>query len=944
MDKPTFRNHFETLLGVSPFPWQEELWRRMIEPPDTWPRVVDIPTGLGKTSVIAVWLLALLNNTNRIPRRLVYVVNRRTVVDQTTIEVQKMRNALPQLNRPEFNTLAISTLRGQFADNREWFSDPSKPAVICGTVDMIGSRLLFGGYRIGFKSRPLHAGFLGQDALLIHDEAHLEPAFQKLIESIQQEQVQEKQTHDLPWPKLQVMALSATAREGNTDTQKDGYFTLSDEEQNPSDNSPALPSEPIHFVWRRLRAAKALRLHPMEDDKPAKRVKPVKPVTELAFEKEQTKCAVLIFLRNVKDAEAVACELNKRVKEINKKCKTPHTSQRVVTLTGTMRGYERDELVKSSPVFARFMPSSNRAENVIPVEDTAYLVCTAAGEVGVNLSADHMVCDLSTFDSMAQRLGRVNRFGERTDTRIEVVHPKQFKKKDKNGKTKITELDRRHKKTLALLRSLPRADGESYDASPLALTNLDANARVAAFAPEPTILPATDILFDAWAMTSIRESMPGRPPVAPYLHGVTEWEPPRTSVAWREEVEWITKELIGRHGQDFPQTLLDDYPVKPHELLSDVSERVYAHLTRIQERTNGTCPVWIIGDRSQVEVSNLEELLAGERKIVVRRIADCTIILPPSVGGLSKNGTLDGKSGYNSRRQDYYDIADRWLDENEQQRRVRRWDDKSPPKGMALLRVIDINPAGDEFDTPSGAGKLRESEAAEKEQPPSSAVRRLWYWYARPRDTEDATRTSTAPVPWDQHVDSVVKCVAGMANALGLPEDLKQAIILAAEFHDLGKKRELWQRSIGNPDPTTWYAKPGKPESGPPWRPRMLSKYRHEFGALLDAIDPSLDHYAKLYSLSEDMQDVVLHLIAAHHGYARPHFPAQTTIDPNHPQFMCDEAATEVLRRFARMQRRYGRWGLAYLESLLRAADWAVSAGVATLADSDDDHTEEDGL
>ena len=84
--------------------------------------------------------------------------------------------------------MAISTLRGQFADNREWSADPSRPAVIVGTVDMIGSRLLFGGYGIGFKTRPLHAGFLGIDALLVHDEAHLEPAFQQLIEAIGDEQ------------------------------------------------------------------------------------------------------------------------------------------------------------------------------------------------------------------------------------------------------------------------------------------------------------------------------------------------------------------------------------------------------------------------------------------------------------------------------------------------------------------------------------------------------------------------------------------------------------------------------------------------------------------------------------------------------------------------------------------------------------------------------------
>src|SRR5260370_26979607 len=84
--------------------------------------------------------------------------------------------------------LAISTLRGQFADNAEWRADPARAAIVIGTVDMIGSRLLFSGYGCGFKTRPLHAGFLGQDVLLVHDEAHLEPAFQTLLTAIQQEQ------------------------------------------------------------------------------------------------------------------------------------------------------------------------------------------------------------------------------------------------------------------------------------------------------------------------------------------------------------------------------------------------------------------------------------------------------------------------------------------------------------------------------------------------------------------------------------------------------------------------------------------------------------------------------------------------------------------------------------------------------------------------------------
>ena len=48
------------------------------------------------------------------------------------------------------------------------------------TIDMIGSKLLFSGYGDGRYKRPQHAGLIGQDSLIVHDEAHLTPAFSKL--------------------------------------------------------------------------------------------------------------------------------------------------------------------------------------------------------------------------------------------------------------------------------------------------------------------------------------------------------------------------------------------------------------------------------------------------------------------------------------------------------------------------------------------------------------------------------------------------------------------------------------------------------------------------------------------------------------------------------------------------------------------------------------------
>ncbi len=155
-DRIEFATAFGQLTGHAPFPWQASLYERFSEG-DDFPTACDLPTGLGKTAVIAIWLIALANHPNKMPRRLVYVVNRRTVVDQTTDEVQQLRKNLPHLGT-WFQELAVSTLSGQFADNRAWSNDPSKPAVICGTVDIIGSRLLFSGRSLCFAGLAVAVG------------------------------------------------------------------------------------------------------------------------------------------------------------------------------------------------------------------------------------------------------------------------------------------------------------------------------------------------------------------------------------------------------------------------------------------------------------------------------------------------------------------------------------------------------------------------------------------------------------------------------------------------------------------------------------------------------------------------------------------------------------------------------------------------------------------
>lgn len=853
--KLSFAEAFEKLTGRTPFPWQEALFQQLRLGGDAIPSRCDIPTGLGKTSVIAVWLLARQENP-LLPRRLVYVVNRRTVVDQTTEEVEKIRNNLPEIGRDR-ESLAISTLRGQFADNREWSADPSREAVICGTVDMIGSRLLFDGYGLSYRAKPLHAGFLGQDALIVHDESHLEPAFQDLLVAIEKEQRSGRYKDRFP---LRVMALSATTRSGeNGDSEK--VFMISDADRTHPE------------VARRLHAVKRLHLIPQTEPKAGGQL------AKLALEKfKDSGAAVLIFARTIEDVQAILAALDKAgVKKDQKE-----------QLIGPMRGRERNRLADSE-VFRRFLPGA--ASN----EKTVFLVCTSAGEVGVNLSADHLVCDLTTLESMAQRFGRVNRFGLRDDSEIYVIHPTRFD-------DKAPEPQR--ERTLELLK---RLDG---DASLEALARLSEEERGHAFSPPPKICPTSDMLFDAWALTSLRGELPGRPKIEPYLHGVREFEPPETRVAWREEVRIITGDLAIDYP---PEDLLEEYPLKPHELLTDRTDRVHKELVKLAQR-HPDSPIWVIDDFGEVAVSTLDQLSDKSGR---EAIAGKTILLPHDIGGLTAEGLLDGAAPAPEKGSN--DVADEPATTEEPQTRIRlkiptsrlkepRGDNdelKEKTRGMRLILRIDLS-----VDEEA-------SDEAEPKEPQS------WLWFERSAPTENS-KSASDPVLLDNHVKDVVQRLDAILSRLTLdpvPEvdaKLKRAVRLAAEWHDSGKRRELWQRSIGRPNELSdhWYAK-----SGRFWRVREVARYRHEFGSLVD-----VQGHKEFQSLDDDSKDLALHLIAAHHGMARPHFTLEQAIDPEASSVICEAIANEAPRRFARLQRKYGRWGLAYLESLLRAADWAASA------------------
>ena len=977
MGADEFDTSFATLTGNSPFPWQMALFREFTS--GTCPSSCNLPTGLGKTSVIPIWLLALATSApGSIPRRLVYVVNRRTVVDQATEAAEVIRKRLreaPELSwlrdrlkgmcaATDGMPLSISTLRGQFADNREWSADPARPAVIVGTVDMIGSRLLFEGYGCGFKTRPLHAGFLGQDVLLVHDEAHLEPAFQRLLEAIRDEQHDRERTGLLPWPKLRVMALTATPRAGGE------TFGLTE-----ADHGDAR-------VQRRVRAKKAIELHEIDDEKKGL----VPKIVELALVHRradpQDGPAVLIFVRTLAAIEEVKKGLRaKGIPEAN-----------ISSLTGNSRGLERGRQAtpqdpEADPVFARFLKPPRETDapwKVVPQPGTVFLVCTSAGEVGVDMSADHMVCDLTPFDGMAQRFGRVNRYGDRTDTRIDVVHPKS----DGFGED---DFDVRRCRTLNLLWWL------FGDASPAALGELPADARVAAFTPPPDILPVDDILFDAWALTTIRGHLPARPPVEDWLHGVSDRDPPETHVAWREEVELLSPAFKGEKGnpreardqweaacerrEPALAELLGEFPLKPHELLRDRTARVHESLAVLAQGRE-TTPAWVIEPDDTVRITTLGDLTEKDKKGFVVPLGGRTVVLPPAAGGLTAAGTLDGSAAFVVRPREEYDVAGHVP--------VRGPADGSERNsGLAFLRLVrsvrsDGSVTFRVVGCPFDLARRSVYDPAQDERPEREFLDATFEAAGLPRmkpayetslydegdeshvegqtaaDEEDengegdeAGRAVTFVVfkrvgerrqprgnpAWpalDRHQAGVRYAAQAICDRIALPPELAKAVAFAAGCHDSGKDRGVWQRGAGNRPDRSPVAKTlhGRP-------PENLNGFRHEFASLIDARScPEV--LAEFETFAPEMQDVILHLIAAHHGRGRPHFPGRgdadlrprrstkntrrrmpqaENFDPERPNVAATCVAGEIPSRFARLQWKYGRWGLAYLESLVRAAD-----------------------
>ncbi|MGC9452144.1 MAG: CRISPR-associated endonuclease Cas3'', partial [Oceanipulchritudo sp.] len=216
---------------------------------------------------------------------------------------------------------------------------------------------------------------------------------------------------------------------------------------------------------------------------------------------------------------------------------------------------------------------------------------------------------------------------------------------------------------------------------------------------------------------------------------------------------------------------------------------------------------------------------------------------------------------------------------------------------------------------------------------------------------------TSGPVTLRTHTDHVRDAVIASARALGLSQDIQQCLAAAADLHDWGKLDPRFQALLLGGNPHATYALPeplaksdrllssAREREHARERSGLPKGFRHEFSSLLFAAHPDASH---LMPESHDLRDLMLHLIAVHHGHARPFPPV--IVDPDPPPVSThnlpgapDITLTTAQRRespahrldsgipdrFWRLLRQHGPWGLAFLETVLRLADQQASEAEA---------------
>jgi len=914
---PSFADFYAaTNQGRSPFPWQMRLARQVTE--SEWPATVAIPTGMGKTATIdiAIWNLARQiatcdSSRRTAPTRTWYVVNRRLLVDAAFERATTIAEALRQPDSAtdrlsgaqrealhaasaamkslggEARPLHIARLRGS-AELGQRPPSPAHPSVILATLPMFASRLLFRGYGSSVGMHPVDAALAGVDCLVLLDEAHLAEPLVRLMDAARECDFGDPAVL-LPVSRARPILVELTA----TSRSRGERFTLNTEDRSH------------HAIAQRLRAPKPTYHRGTKRERRA---------DDLAAQAREEiglspRSAGVIFCNAPETARRVLSALaqSTRVGQV-----PSLAGADVVLLTGRMR--EREAAVARARILDPQIGAPTDRDRAAARERPFVVVATQTLEVGADVDFDWLVTESAGRRAIVQRFGRLNRIGEIFNPRAVIVHS-------------IDEEEHPlyNREPAEIWRTL-ESRTEPIDLSPEMISTVlgepdDVPPRAAALLP--------DHLWE-YAKTSYPE--PGEPPVELFYEPIAlEFD---VSVCWRAHRpsgERLIPSIHQDEAVDIPIGELKKALAQADLVLRLASDRATLEEIRLDALQPGDTVVLSpdqgLYDRSGWDPDAKETVLdvaALDRGVLFLTEAAVAAMIGEAVPDVvrallqelqpssdvgeapetvaASDATIDAVLEYIAAAPPHPWVESaEWSAWVDQLRSARRF---TPEHGAPFLQVLRTRANTDEISD------VR-----------SEVFEELSF------DTDSRTLGA--------HQEQVATLADSIARRAGLPEPIIRSIAIAAAHHDAGKLDLRFQRWL-DPEGTSLVpvAKSGMSRSEIEPARRAAGWPRGGRHELLSA--RAMADFLARQKLDGIDPELILHLIASHHGEGRSWI--RVVPDQFHPRVIADVEGHQISvtgdlslmeweqpRRFRRTCERYGAWGIALLEAILRQADHLVS-------------------
>ncbi|MHB8382587.1 MAG: type I-G CRISPR-associated helicase/endonuclease Cas3g [Candidatus Binataceae bacterium] len=401
-----FNEFFEKAAENDPLPFQ----RKFAEATSV-PQFVRVPTGMGKTAMAVVgWLWRRFGASEErraaTPRRLVYCLPMRVLVEQTAANARKWIGNLKAAKVIEGDGPAVYVLMGG-ENQEEWDIHPEREAILVGTQDMLLSRALNRGYAATRARWPIQFGMLHSDCLWVFDEIQLMGAG---LATAAQLEAFRRFFGDKDGQGCRSVWMSATFDKRWLETVDFKQFVENEPEfrfdfENEM-KDPTLCNDARNTLEVRWTAAKPLK-RAEADLGDAKKLAAEIFVTH----KSGTRTIIVVntVRRSCEMFEALKGAKNDERKKVSKR-KEPQN---------LVRDADQPSAAKPGIVVlhSRFR-SDDRQKHLddaladIPDGPGTIVVSTQVIEAGVDVSATTLFTELAPWASLVQRFGRCNRKGE----------------------------------------------------------------------------------------------------------------------------------------------------------------------------------------------------------------------------------------------------------------------------------------------------------------------------------------------------------------------------------------------------------------------------------------------------------------------------------------------------------------------------------------------------